>query len=46
MILLLLAGIEGESNVIATSVATCAEQVTLLVMFATYCHSQRTQGYG
>ena len=35
-IVLLLAGVEGEATIIAASVATCVEQVTLLIVFMTY----------
>jgi len=41
LISLLLAGVEGESTVIATSVATSMEQVTLLVIFVTYRQARR-----
>jgi len=41
MISLLLASVEGESNVITTSVATCAEQVNLLLIFITNWHSRK-----
>ena len=42
MISLLLAGVEGESTVIATSVATSVEQVTLLLIFVTYQQARKT----
>jgi len=35
-IVLLLAGVEGEATVIAASIATCVEQVTLLIMLMSY----------
>ena len=41
MISLLLASVEGESNVIATSVVTSAEQVNLLLIFITNWHSRK-----
>jgi len=36
IIVLLLAGVKGEATVIAASIATCVEQVTLLIMFVSY----------
>ena len=36
LIALLLAGVEGESSVIAANTATCMEQITLLIIFLTY----------
>ncbi|XP_065883211.1 uncharacterized protein [Dysidea avara] len=41
LISLLLAGVEGESTVIATSVATSVEQVTLLLIFVTYQYTRK-----
>jgi len=38
---LLLAGVEGESTVIATIVATSVEQVTLLLIFVTYQQARK-----
>ena len=35
LVILLLAGVEGESSVVAASVATCVEQLTLLFVFLT-----------
>ena len=41
LISLLLAGVESESTVVASSVATSVEQVTLLLIFVTYRQAQR-----
>jgi len=41
-IVLLLAGVKGEATAIAVSIATCVEQVTLLIMLMSYKKTRRT----
>ena len=41
LVILLLAGVAGESSVIASSVAVCVEQIVLLIVFLT---SRKIQG--